>query len=274
MDRIQLYLTSVEWNDLCAHEAIGKGLPAPDQGGAKQADGADYIITLPEGNIPPGGPQAHFTLTGSQDGSITVRGPGEAKAIRYGSGKGDAVRSGSGCGGALRGGSGAGDAICSCDGLGSASRMGSGQGNAVRDGKGPGNACRADSGVGDAIRKGHGKGRALRADSGTGSARVAPHNADPAVRSGSGRGQEEDARGARRRVTFTPGIHYPCTVGSGYLRIGCELHSLEHWIENAEEIDRGQVDNTGCDSIFPATLHLAERLFAAEQNCTLSNETS
>lgn len=78
-----------------------------------------------------------------------------------------------------------------------------------------------------------------------------------AWRDGEGDGLELDTRGTRSRVE-APEITYPCAVGDGWLRIGCELHSFATWIANADEIDALHV--TG---IAELTRALAQRCIVA-----------
>jgi hypothetical protein len=131
---------------------------------------------------------------------------------------------------------------------GSLTVTGEGAGHAVRDGAGFGDAVRSGAGEGSAVRDGAGEGSARRSGAGDGWAE----------RDGAGEGCERDSRGTRLKVE-APEIPYRCAAGDGWLRVGCELHTLQDWIARAEEIDA-----VHGDGLADATRALAQRLMDKE----------
>jgi hypothetical protein len=94
---------------------------------------------------------------------------------------------------------------------------------------------------------------------GEGSARRSGAGDGWAERDGAGEGCERDSRGTRLKVE-APEIPYRCAAGDGWLRVGCELHTLQDWIARAEEID----DANGSRGLADATRALAQRLMDKE----------
>ena len=193
--------------------------------GARQADGCDHAVI-----VPVGAGRREYTLIGA--GNLTVLGGGHAtahggNATAHG---GDATAHG---GHARAYG-------------GNATAHG---GNAMASGghawvSGGGNATAHG---GNATAHGGGDARAYGGNawvSGGGNATA------------SGGGVETDHRGTRWPVESI-GIGYECLAGGGWLRVGCELHSLSDWVARAEEIDAKHGDG-----IAARTRALAERLLA------------
>jgi hypothetical protein len=79
-----------------------------------------------------------------------------------------------------------------------------------------------------------------------------------AERDGEGAGCERDSRG-RRLTVAAPEIPYHCAAGDGWLRVGCELHTLADWIARADEIDAEHGDG-----LADATRALAQRLMGEQ----------
>ena len=144
------------------------------------------------------------------------------------------------------------------EGEGWAVRDGAGEGGAVRSGEGDGDARRSGAGEGSAERSGKGEGWAVRSGEGAGNARRSGAGEGSAERSGAGLGYERDSLGTRLTVS-APEIRYRCMAGAGWLRVGCELHTLADWIARADEIDAEHGDG-----LADATRALAQRLMGEQ----------
>ena len=173
--------------------------------------------------VPAGTPWCEYGARGA-GGLLIVHGRGHA----WVSGGGNATASGGG------------DATAS--GGGNATAHGGGDATA----SGGGNARAHDGG--DATASGGGNARALGGGDAT-----AHGGGDATAYDG---GVETDHRGTRWPVESI-GIGYECLAGGGWLRVGCEIHSLDVWLRDAEEIDARHGDG-----IAALTRALAERLLA------------
>ena len=51
-------------------------------------------------------------------------------------------------------------------------------------------------------------------------------------------GTERDSRSpsVRYAILSPSGVEYPCAVGEGWLRVGCEVHPIDEWLSRGDEI--------------------------------------